>query len=158
RHRRRPCSNRSGDQGRGGAPRGAAPHRAGVEARRHRRDDRAEPAVRGDHRRPCRLTVAKLIYATVASLDGYVADAQGNFDWAAPDEEVHRFVNDLERPIGAFLFGRRMYDVMVFWETAHDIPGQSDTVRDFGAIWQSADKVVYSRTLTAVSRARTRIG
>jgi dihydrofolate reductase len=101
--------------------------------------------------------VAKLIYATIASLDGYVADAQGNFDWAAPDEEVHRFVNDLERPIGTYLFGRRMYDVMVFWETAEAIPGQSDTVRDFAAIWRSADKIVYSRTLTAVSSARTRI-
>jgi dihydrofolate reductase len=103
------------------------------------------------------LTVARLIYSTIASLDGYVADADGNFDWAAPDEAVHRFVNDLERPIGTYLYGRRMYEVMVYWETAHTLAGQPPFVREFAGIWQSADKIVYSKTLAEVSSARTRI-
>src|SRR4051812_22672573 len=98
--------------------------------------------------------MAKLIYSAITSLDGYVADEDGNFDWAAPDEEVHAFVNDLERPIGTYLYGRRMYDVMVYWETVAD---QSPVVQDFAEIWQAADKIVYSRTLEAVSSARTRI-
>jgi dihydrofolate reductase len=101
--------------------------------------------------------VAKLIYAAIASLDGYVADVDGNFDWAAPDEEVHAFVNDLERPIGTYLYGRRMYEVMAFWEDAHLLAGEPRAMTDFAEIWQAADKVVYSRTLTAVSTARTRI-
>jgi dihydrofolate reductase len=103
------------------------------------------------------LTVAKLIYATIASLDGYAADAKGNFDWAEPDEEVHRFVNDLERPIGTYLYGRRMYDVMVAWETADTIAGVPPYIRDFAELWQAADKTVYSRTLSDVSSAKTRI-
>jgi dihydrofolate reductase len=98
--------------------------------------------------------VAKLIYSAIASLDGYVADEHGNFDWAAPDDEVHAFVNDLERPIGTYLYGRRMYDVMVYWETVAD---QSPVVQDFAEIWQTADKIVYSRTLESVSSARTRV-
>ena len=98
--------------------------------------------------------MAKLIYSTIASLDGYVADKDGNFDWAAPDEEVHAFVNDLERPIGTYLYGRRMYETMVFWETVSD---ENEVMQDFAAVWQGADKVVYSRTLEAVSSARTRI-
>jgi dihydrofolate reductase len=100
--------------------------------------------------------VAKLIYSAIASLDGHVADENGNFDWAEPDEEVHRFVNDLERPVGTHLYGRRMYEVMVFWETA----GRADHppfARDYAAIWRAADKVVFSKTLEAVSSARTRI-
>lgn len=101
--------------------------------------------------------MAKLIYSAITSLDGYTADEEGNFDWAAPDEEVHTFVNDLERPIGTYLYGRRMYEVMVAWENAHTFAGQSPVMRDFAAIWQAADKVVYSRTLAAVSSARTRI-
>jgi dihydrofolate reductase len=101
--------------------------------------------------------MARLIFTTIASLDGYVADVEGNFDWAAPDEEVHRFVNDLERPIGTYLYGRRMYEVMLYWETAHALAGQPPFVRDFTDIWQSADKIVYSRTLAEVSSARTRI-
>jgi dihydrofolate reductase len=101
--------------------------------------------------------MAKLIYAAIASLDGYVADADGSFDWAAPDEEVHAFVNDLERPIGTYLYGRRMYEVMRFWETAHTLPDEPSIVRDYAAIWQAADKVVYSTTLEAVSTARTRL-
>ncbi len=101
--------------------------------------------------------MAKLIYAAIASLDGYVADEDGNFDWAAPDEEVHSFVNDLERPIGTHLYGRRMYETMVYWETAPSLPDQSPLELDFAQIWQAADKVVYSRTLESVSSARTRI-
>ena len=101
--------------------------------------------------------MARLIYATIASLDGYVADADGNFDWAAPDEEVHRFVNDLERPIGTYLYGRRMYEVMAYWESAHTIAGQPPFVTEFAELWQAADKIVYSKTLTEVTSARTRI-
>jgi dihydrofolate reductase len=98
--------------------------------------------------------MAKLIYSAIASLDGYVADADGNFDWAAPDQEVHAFVNDVERPIGTYLYGRRMYETMVPWET---IAAEQPVARDFAAIWQAADKIVYSRTLESVSSARTRI-
>jgi dihydrofolate reductase len=101
--------------------------------------------------------VAKLIYMTIASLDGYVADEDGTFDWAIPDEEVHAFVNDLERPIGTHLYGRRLYEVMIGWETMHTLPDQTPLTLDFAAIWQAAEKVVYSRTLEAVSSARTRI-
>jgi dihydrofolate reductase len=98
--------------------------------------------------------VAKLIYSAIASLDGYTADADGNFDWAAPDDEVHAFVNDLERPVGTYLYGRRMYEMMVAWETMTD---ERPVMRDFTAIWQAAEKIVYSRTLESVSSARTRI-
>lgn len=101
--------------------------------------------------------MARLIYSVISSLDGYVADEEGNFDWAAPDEEVHAFVNDLERPVGTYLYGRRMYEVMAFWETAHALAGQPPFVRDFAEIWRAADKVVYSRTLEKVSSAGTRI-
>jgi dihydrofolate reductase len=101
--------------------------------------------------------MAKLVYSTMTSLDGYLADEHGNFDWAAPDEEVHRFVNDLERPIGTYLYGRRMYDVMVFWETAHTLADQPAFIQDYAGIWISADKVVYSRTLATATSARTRI-
>ena len=101
--------------------------------------------------------MAKLIYSAIASLDGYVADEGGNFDWAAPDEEVHTVVNDLERPIGTYLYGRRMYEVMVAWETAHTFADQRPVTQDFAEIWQAADKVVYSKTLEKVSSARTRI-
>jgi dihydrofolate reductase len=101
--------------------------------------------------------VAKLIYMTIASLDGYVADEDGKFDWAMPDEEVHAFVNDLERPIGTHLYGRRLYEVMASWETMHTLPDQTPLALDFAAIWQAAEKIVYSRTLETVSSARTRI-
>jgi dihydrofolate reductase len=101
--------------------------------------------------------MAMLIYSAIASLDGYTADEAGNFDWAAPDEGVHAFVNDLERPIGTYLYGRRMYDVMAFWETAESGPDQSAAVQDYARIWRAADKVVYSRTLATVSSERTRI-
>ena len=101
--------------------------------------------------------MAKLIYSAIASLDGYIADEDGNFDWAAPDEEVHSFVNDLERPVGTYLYGRRIYETMVYWETAHTLPDQPPVVEDFAEIWQAADKIVYSKTLETPSSARTRI-
>ncbi len=101
--------------------------------------------------------MAKLIYLAIASLDGYIADEDGNFDWAVPDEEVHAFINDLDRPLGTYLYGRRMYEVMAGWETDHTLADQSPLMRDFAGLWQSADKIVYSRTLEAVSTARTRI-
>jgi dihydrofolate reductase len=101
--------------------------------------------------------MAKLIYSGIMSLDGYTADENGSFDWAAPDEEVHAFVNDLERPIGTYLYGRRMYETMVFWETA-DVPALSRPVEsEYAAIWRAAEKVVYSSTLAAASGSRTRI-
>jgi dihydrofolate reductase len=86
-----------------------------------------------------------------------VADEDGNFDWAEPDEEVHSFVNDLERSVGTYLYGRRMYETMVYWETAHTLPDQPPFIQDFAEIWQAADKIVYSRTLEAVASAKTRI-
>jgi dihydrofolate reductase len=101
--------------------------------------------------------MGKLIYSAIASLDGYVADADGRFEWAAPDEEVHRFVNDLERPVGTYIYGRRMYDVMAVWERPGALVEESDAMRDFAAIWQAAEKVVYSRTLESASTAQTRI-
>ncbi len=101
--------------------------------------------------------MAKLIYPVITSLDGYVADADGRFDWSVPDEEVHAFVNDLERRAGTHLYGRRLYEVMVSWETVDTGPDQPHVVRDFAQIWRAADKVVYSRTLAAVTSARTRI-
>jgi dihydrofolate reductase len=101
--------------------------------------------------------MAKLIYSAIRSLDGYVADEDGNFDWAVPDEEVHTFINDLERPVGTYLYGRRMYETMVGWETDHTLAEQSALMRDFAQIWQAADKIVYSKTLETVSTARTRI-
>jgi dihydrofolate reductase len=101
--------------------------------------------------------MAKLIYSAITSLDGYVADEDGNIDWAEPDEEVHTFVNDVERPIGTYLYGRRMYDVMVYWETAPTLAGQSPFMLEYAEIWQAADKIVYSKTLDTVSSARTRV-
>jgi dihydrofolate reductase len=101
--------------------------------------------------------MAKLIYSTIASLDGYVADEDGDFDWGDPGEEVHTFINDLQRSIGTYLYGRRMYEVMVYWETAHTVGDQPPYEQDYTQIWQAADKVVYSRTLETVSSARTRI-
>jgi dihydrofolate reductase len=101
--------------------------------------------------------MANLIYSAITSLDGYVADQNGTFDWAAPGAEVHAFVNDLERPIGTYLYGRRMYDVMVVWENPEAFAAESPVMRDYADIWQAADKIVYSRTLDAVSTAKTRI-
>jgi dihydrofolate reductase len=101
--------------------------------------------------------MAKLIYSAITSLDGYVEDEDGKFEWAAPDEEVHAFVNDLERPIGTFLYGRRMYETMVSWETVSTGADQPPVMRDFAETWRRAEKIVYSRTLKTVSSARTRI-
>jgi dihydrofolate reductase len=101
--------------------------------------------------------VAKLIYSAITSLDGYIADEDGTFDWAEPDEEVHTFVNDLEQGVGTYLYGRRMYDVMVYWETAHTVAGQPSFIQDYARIWQAADKIVYSQSLEKASSARTRI-
>jgi dihydrofolate reductase len=101
--------------------------------------------------------MARLIYSAITSLDGYVADRDGTFEWAAPDEEVHAFVNDLERPIGTYLYGRRMYDVMHVWETMDTGPERAAVMRDYAQIWRAADKVVYSATLDQVSSARTRV-
>ena len=101
--------------------------------------------------------MAKLIYAAIASLDGYVADEDGKFDWAAPDEEVHGFVNELERPVGTHLYGRRMYEVMSYWETVDTGLDQPAFTQDYAEIWQTADKIVYSTSLETASSARTRI-
>lgn len=101
--------------------------------------------------------MAKLIYSAITSLDGYVADAEGSFDWSAPDDEVHRFVNELERPIGTHLYGRRLYDVMVFWESDEAVAGQPQAMRDYARIWRAAEKIVYSTTLHAPASERTRI-
>ena len=100
--------------------------------------------------------MAKLIYSAITSLDGYIADADGRFDWAEPDEEVHAFINDLARPVGTHLYGRRMYEVMLAWETL-PLAGEPPPIRDFAEIWRAADKVVFSTTLRVVSSARTRI-
>ena len=100
--------------------------------------------------------MAKLIYSALASLDGYIEDESGKFGWAEPDQEVHTFFNDLERPVGTYLYGRRMYETMVDWETAHTVAGHPPRP-GLAEIWQAADKIVYSRTLEAVSSARTRI-
>ena len=101
--------------------------------------------------------MAGLIYSAIASLDGYIEDVDGNFDWAMPDEEVHAFINDLDRPLGTNLYGRRMYETMAGWETDPTLAEQSPLMRDFAQLWQAADKIVYSRTLDAVPTARTRI-
>ena len=102
--------------------------------------------------------MAKLTYAAIASLDGYVEDEEGRSDWAMPDEEVHAFVNDLERPIGTYLYGRRMYETMVFWETASTARTDEPAVFwDYAGIWRAAEQIVYSRALQTVSSARTRI-
>jgi len=101
--------------------------------------------------------MADLIYSAITSLDGFVADANGNFDWGMPDEEVHSFANEQERPIGTHLYGRRMYDVMVVWETPAMTEDQPAVIRDYADIWRAADKVVYSKTLQNVASARTRI-
>jgi dihydrofolate reductase len=102
------------------------------------------------------MDMGKLVYAVLGSLDGYYEDAQGQFDWAAPDEELHAFVNDLERPIGTYLYGRRMYEVMSFWETA-PTDGEPEPFRDYAELWRATDKVVFSRSLAEPASERTRI-
>jgi dihydrofolate reductase len=100
--------------------------------------------------------VAKLIYTAITSLDGYVADAEGNWDWSAPDDEVHTVVNDLERETGTYLLGRRMYEVLVAWETM-ETEGEPQSIADYAEIWRDTDKIVYSRSLEEASSGRTRI-
>jgi dihydrofolate reductase len=101
--------------------------------------------------------VARLQFTSICSLDGYVADADGRFDWSQPDEDVHAFVNDLTRPLGTYLLGRRMYEVLLAWETMSSGPDQEPVIRDYAAIWRGLDKVVYSTTLQDVASTRTRI-
>ena len=101
--------------------------------------------------------MARLIYSAIMSLDGYTADADGRFEWAAPDEEVFAFVNELEQPVGTYLYGRRMYETMRYWETAHTLAEQSPVGLDFARIWQAADKIVYSTTLQEPATAKTRV-
>nr|WP_270888341.1 dihydrofolate reductase family protein [Pedococcus sp. 5OH_020] len=99
----------------------------------------------------------RLRYSAITSLDGYVADSTGRFDWARPTEELHRLVNDSEREVGTYLYGRRMFEVMRYWDAADESADRSSTSAEYRRIWQSADKVVYSATLTEVSTRRTRL-
>jgi dihydrofolate reductase len=101
--------------------------------------------------------MAKLIYSVQTSLDGYVNDTEGNFDWARPDEEIHSLENEIERPLGTYLYGRRMYEVMRYWQDPPDLAAQAAYIKDFAEIWQGADKIVYSRSLDSASTPRTRI-
>jgi dihydrofolate reductase len=103
------------------------------------------------------VVMASLIYTSITSLDGYVVDADGNFDWAAPDEEVHAFVNELERPVGTHLLGRRMYEVLRYWETALEQADLTPVEREYARIWRAVDKIVYSGTLPTADTARTRV-
>jgi len=104
-----------------------------------------------------RSNMANLIYSAISSLDGYIEDPDGNFDWAMPDEEVHTFMNNLERTAGTYLYGRRMYETMMVWETDPNLAAESPLLRDFAEVWQAADKIVYSRTLETISTRKTRL-
>lgn len=101
--------------------------------------------------------MAKLIYVSNVSLDGYIEDEHGSFDWTAPDEELFAFITDLVRPVGTYLYGRRMYDTMAPWETDPALAARSELMADFANVWQAADKVVYSTTLDAISTAKTQL-
>ncbi len=101
--------------------------------------------------------MGRLIYSMITSLDGYVSDPDGNFGWGAPEEESHTFVNEQSRSIGTYLYGRRMYETMVYWETAHTLPDQPPFIQEYARIWQATDKIVYSRTLNEVASERTRL-
>jgi dihydrofolate reductase len=101
--------------------------------------------------------MANLIYSAISSLDGYIEDRDGNFDWAMPDEEVHKFANDLERGVGTHLYGRRMYETLMVWETDPNLADESPLLRDFAEIWQAANKIVYSKTLESVPTRKTKI-
>ena len=134
----------------------AAPDRGGHRGARPAGQHRAP----GHDCQPGRLNLgamAKLIYWANTSLDGYINDEDGRYDWTTPGDEVFRFITDFERPIGTYLYGRRLYQEMIYWETAHEQPGQSDLMLDFARVWQAADKIVYSTTLDTVSSPRTRI-
>jgi dihydrofolate reductase len=101
--------------------------------------------------------MAKLIYLTPTSLDGYIAGEADDYGWSAPDEEVHAFINDLMRPISVYLYGRKMYETMAIWETPEVIPGPTPAMLDFARVWQAADKIVYSRSLKTVATQKTRL-
>ena len=101
--------------------------------------------------------MAHLIYSAISSLDGFIEDLDGNFDWAMPDEEVHRFINNLERATSTYLLGRRMYETMMVWETDPNLAADSPLMRDFAEVWQAANKIVYSKTLETVSTRKTQI-
>ncbi|TVR58832.1 MAG: deaminase [Spirochaetaceae bacterium] len=101
--------------------------------------------------------MGKLVYSFLTSLDGFVADEGGNFDWAMPDEEVHSFINDLERSVGTYLFGRKLYETMAIWETPDVFPDPSPAIREFARLWETADKIVFSKTLRTVTTKNTRI-
>ncbi|MDN4479642.1 dihydrofolate reductase family protein [Demequina muriae] len=101
--------------------------------------------------------MGRLVYSYLASLDGYIADASGAFDWAEPDEQVLAFINELERGVSTYLYGRRIYEMMVVWETDPDLAASSPMSGEFAGIWQQADKVVFSRTMDEVATRRTRI-
>jgi dihydrofolate reductase len=101
--------------------------------------------------------IVKLIYTSITSLDGYIADKNGDFDWAEPDEEVHKFINNLQQSIGTYLFGRKMYEVMIAWENVPILPDQPPYILDFATIWQRTEKVVFSTMLGRVFTAKTRI-
>src|SRR3954453_13828726 len=101
--------------------------------------------------------MAKLIYVANVSLDGYIEDAQGSFEWTAPEDEFFAFITDLVRPAGTYLYGRRMYETMAVWETEPALAAKSELMADFAGVWQAADKVVYSTSLDAVSTVKTRM-
>jgi dihydrofolate reductase len=101
--------------------------------------------------------MAKLIYSSITSLDGYIEDQDGNFEWAAPDDQVSSFLNDLERDVGTYLNGRRMYETMVYWEQDPVVAGEPDCVRECRELWRAADKIVFSKSLDTVSATRTRL-
>ena len=101
--------------------------------------------------------MSKLIYIVNVSLDGYIEDSHGNFDWTAPSDEVFAFITDLVRSAGTYLYGRRLYETMAVWETDPALAAQSELMSDFANIWQAANKVVYSTTLHEVSTANTRL-
>ncbi len=101
--------------------------------------------------------MAKLIYVANVSLDGYIEDERGSFDWTAPDDELCAFITDLVRPVGTYLYGRRMYDTMAPWESDPALAAQSELMADFATVWQAASKVVYSTTLDAVRTGKTRL-
>ena len=101
--------------------------------------------------------MAKLIYASNVSLDGFIEDEHGSFDWTAPSDDVFAFITNLVRPVGTHLYGRRLYETMAVWETDPALAAQSELMADFAQVWQSADKVVYSTTLDAVSTGKSRL-
>jgi dihydrofolate reductase len=102
--------------------------------------------------------MARLIYSMLTSLDGYTEDGQGDFGWGAPDDAgLHSYINELSSSVGTYLYGRRMYETMLFWETAHTLPDLPQPILDYARIWQAAEKVVFSRTLAGPQSARTRI-